>query len=199
MAARFSALMSGVPTDCISRERPRAGRAVRSRRSRCSPRPAAGCATATVDHATQEVHASSLSPILGIRLEWQGYPQCALYNGQGGPDGPFCASAHPFEWCAYPQVRARGRAAAAPRGPRQHLLSSSPRSLHESHRLSAMGSGRHEQGSYRQQVQHNQFSKRQPWYDWMDRRCSWYRAQQPQARRRLPGVSIHRWLYSQPW
>ena len=59
-------------------------------------------ATATVDHATQEVRLTSLSPILGIRLEWQGYPQCALYNGQGGPDGHSALPAHPFEWCAYP-------------------------------------------------------------------------------------------------
>jgi hypothetical protein len=41
------------------------------------------------------------NPILGIRLDWEGYPQCALYNGVGGPDDHAGLAASPFQWCAY--------------------------------------------------------------------------------------------------
>jgi len=49
--------------------------------------------------------ASSL-PILGIRYDWEGYPQCALYNGRGGPDDHTALPAAPFEWCAHPSGEA---------------------------------------------------------------------------------------------
>jgi sialate O-acetylesterase len=40
--------------------------------------------------------------IYGIRYAWEGYPQCLLYNGKGGPDDHEGIAASPFEWCAYP-------------------------------------------------------------------------------------------------
>lgn len=48
-----------------------------------------------------EVFLSAAAPILGIRLEWEGYPQCALYNGVGGPDSHTALAAPPFQWCAF--------------------------------------------------------------------------------------------------
>ena len=60
-------------------------------------------ANASVDAKLREVHlTSAASPFLGIRLEWEGYPQCSLSNGRGGPDGHKSLAAGPFEWCAYP-------------------------------------------------------------------------------------------------
>jgi hypothetical protein len=35
----------------------------------------------------------------GVRLEWEGYPQCALYNGQGGPNDHSGLPAKPFLHC----------------------------------------------------------------------------------------------------
>jgi sialate O-acetylesterase len=40
--------------------------------------------------------------VYGIRYAWEGYPQCLLYNGIGGPDNHVGIAAAPFEWCAYP-------------------------------------------------------------------------------------------------
>lgn len=40
--------------------------------------------------------------ILGIRFNWDLYPECALYNGRGGPDDHAGLAMAPFEWCAYP-------------------------------------------------------------------------------------------------
>jgi sialate O-acetylesterase len=40
--------------------------------------------------------------VYGIRYAWEGYPQCLLYNGKGGPDDHKGIAASPFEWCAYP-------------------------------------------------------------------------------------------------
>jgi sialate O-acetylesterase len=49
---------------------------------------------------------SAETPVLGIRLAWQDYPQCGLYNGGvvggGGPEDASCLPAAPFQWCAYP-------------------------------------------------------------------------------------------------
>ena len=51
-----------------------------------------------------EVLLNAGKPILGIRLDWEGYPQCALYNGVGGPDSHTAIAASPFQWCAYGTV-----------------------------------------------------------------------------------------------
>ena len=40
-------------------------------------------------------------PILGIRFDFGGMPQCALYNGVGGPDDHQGLAAPPFQYCAY--------------------------------------------------------------------------------------------------
>jgi hypothetical protein len=45
-------------------------------------------------------------PIFGIRLHWSNYPECALYNGMGGPDDHQGLPASPVEWCAYPTGQA---------------------------------------------------------------------------------------------
>jgi sialate O-acetylesterase len=58
-------------------------------------------AEATIFHG-QKIMLESTDPILGIRLNWEGYPQCAVYNGSGGPDDHAGLPAAPFEWCAYP-------------------------------------------------------------------------------------------------
>ena len=59
-------------------------------------------ANASVDAELREVRLASSSPVVGIRLEWEGYPQCSLSNGLGGPDDHTGLAAAPFEWCAYP-------------------------------------------------------------------------------------------------
>ena len=51
-----------------------------------------------------EVLLNAGKPILGIRLDWEGYPQCALYNGVGGPDSHTAIAASPFQWCPYGTV-----------------------------------------------------------------------------------------------
>lgn len=43
---------------------------------------------------------------VGVRLEWEGFPQCALYNGVGGPDDHSGLPAAPFEWCMYSSGKA---------------------------------------------------------------------------------------------
>jgi sialate O-acetylesterase len=40
--------------------------------------------------------------IFGIRYAWEGRPECALYNGYGGPDDHAGLPSAPFQWCAYP-------------------------------------------------------------------------------------------------
>jgi sialate O-acetylesterase len=61
-------------------------------------------AVVTILHGQKIMLESSSTdhPILGIRLNWEGYPQCAVYNGHGGPDDHAGLPAAPFEWCAYP-------------------------------------------------------------------------------------------------
>jgi len=54
------------------------------------------------------VRLTSPSPIVGIRLSWEGYPQCALYNGVGGPDNHTALAAAPFQWCSYGTVGGAG-------------------------------------------------------------------------------------------
>lgn len=46
--------------------------------------------------------AGTTDRILGIRYAWDGYPQCVLFNGEGGPDDHAGVAAAPFEWCAFP-------------------------------------------------------------------------------------------------
>jgi len=38
--------------------------------------------------------------IYGIRYAWEGRPECALYNGEGGPDDHAGLPSAPFHWCA---------------------------------------------------------------------------------------------------
>ena len=40
--------------------------------------------------------------IFGVRYAWESYPQCLIYNGQGGPDDHAGIPGAPWEWCAYP-------------------------------------------------------------------------------------------------
>ena len=40
-------------------------------------------------------------PIQGIRFDFEGMPQCSLYNGVGGPDDHQGLAAPPFQYCAY--------------------------------------------------------------------------------------------------
>jgi sialate O-acetylesterase len=58
-------------------------------------------AEATILHGPK-IMLESTDPILGIHLNWEGYPQCAVYSGSGGPDDHAGLPAAPFEWCAYP-------------------------------------------------------------------------------------------------
>ena len=44
----------------------------------------------------------SSDTIFGVHFQWENFPQCALYNGDGGPDGHQALPAPPAEWCAYP-------------------------------------------------------------------------------------------------
>lgn len=46
--------------------------------------------------------AGEVDAVYGIRYAWEGYPQCLLYNGVGGPDDHEGIAGSPFEWCAYP-------------------------------------------------------------------------------------------------
>ena len=58
-------------------------------------------ATATIKDG--EIHLESKEEeIFGIRFGWEGFPQCALYNGVGGPDDHGGIAAKPFEWCLHP-------------------------------------------------------------------------------------------------
>ena len=41
----------------------------------------------------------SLAAIWGLRLQWEGAPQCGLYNGLGGPADGTAIVAAPFQWC----------------------------------------------------------------------------------------------------
>jgi Carbohydrate esterase, sialic acid-specific acetylesterase len=50
----------------------------------------------------QQEQEQQQGPIFGIRLHWSNYPECALYNGMGGPDDHQGLPASPVEWCAYP-------------------------------------------------------------------------------------------------
>ena len=50
----------------------------------------------------------SPSEIVGLRLHWEGYPQCALYNGVGGPDSHTALAAAPFQWCVHGTVGGAG-------------------------------------------------------------------------------------------
>ena len=40
--------------------------------------------------------------IQGVHIHWENYPQCGLYNGNGGPDDHQGLPAAPTEWCAHP-------------------------------------------------------------------------------------------------
>ena len=53
------------------------------------------------DQVTLMTHDPTTS-IYGIRYAWQGRPECALYNGQDGPEDHAGLPASPFRWCAYP-------------------------------------------------------------------------------------------------
>ena len=48
------------------------------------------------------IQAINYGPIFGVRIHWEEYPQCALYNGNGGPDDHEGLPAFPTEWCAHP-------------------------------------------------------------------------------------------------
>jgi sialate O-acetylesterase len=54
-----------------------------------------------IQEDTVTIQASN-NEILGVHLHWENFPQCALYNGQGGPDDHSGLPAPPAEWCAYP-------------------------------------------------------------------------------------------------
>jgi hypothetical protein len=45
-----------------------------------------------------------ISAVVGLRYAWEGYPQCVLYDGRGGPDDQLGRGlpVPPFEWCRYP-------------------------------------------------------------------------------------------------
>jgi sialate O-acetylesterase len=45
-----------------------------------------------------------VSAVAGLRYAWDGYPQCVLYDGRGGPDDQLDGGlpVPPFEWCRYP-------------------------------------------------------------------------------------------------
>lgn len=43
--------------------------------------------------------ATHVRKVHGIRYAWEARPQCALYNGVGGPDDHSGIAAAPFEWC----------------------------------------------------------------------------------------------------
>lgn len=45
---------------------------------------------------------TQVADVLGIRYAWEGYPQCILYNGNGGPDDHTALAAAPFEVCLHP-------------------------------------------------------------------------------------------------
>jgi len=45
---------------------------------------------------------SEVGPIFGVRYAWELYPQCLIYNGDGGPDDHAGIPGAPWEWCAYP-------------------------------------------------------------------------------------------------
>lgn len=49
-----------------------------------------------------EIPPSDDLEVYGIRYAWEGQPECALYNGEGGPDDHLGIPAAPFKWCAYP-------------------------------------------------------------------------------------------------
>lgn len=49
----------------------------------------------------------NVTKIYGIRYAWEGRPECALYNGKGGPEDYASLPAAPFEWCAYPSGKAK--------------------------------------------------------------------------------------------
>ena len=42
-----------------------------------------------------------------VRYAWNGYPQCAIYDGVGGPDNHTGVAAAPFRW-ALPRASGRG-------------------------------------------------------------------------------------------
>ncbi len=44
---------------------------------------------------------TNVSSIYGIRYAWEGRPECALYNGQGGPEDHSGIPTAPFQWCAF--------------------------------------------------------------------------------------------------
>jgi hypothetical protein len=68
----------------------------------------------TIDKASALVTLrASSAPILGVRFAWEGYPQCALYNGAGGPDNHTAVAARPFQWCAYGTSTGAGAWAAS--------------------------------------------------------------------------------------
>lgn len=58
----------------------------------------------TIDTVNGEIVLSTdqLADIVGVRYAWEAYPECVIYNGQGGPDDHLGFSASPFEWCAFP-------------------------------------------------------------------------------------------------
>jgi len=57
---------------------------------------------ATVSENKVKLKLETNTTILGIRYNWEGFPQCALYNGNGGPDDHNGVPTAPFEWCVYP-------------------------------------------------------------------------------------------------
>jgi sialate O-acetylesterase len=52
---------------------------------------------------TMELLVSPNVDAVALRYAWEGYPQCVIYDGWGGPDSHFIGlPVAPFEWCRYP-------------------------------------------------------------------------------------------------
>jgi len=52
----------------------------------------------SVNALSADVTLSAGESIVGVRFAWEGYPQCALYNGEGGPDDHAGIAATPFRF-----------------------------------------------------------------------------------------------------
>ncbi|VEU37517.1 unnamed protein product [Pseudo-nitzschia multistriata] len=45
---------------------------------------------------------SNVGPVFGVRYAWELYPECLVYNGEGGPDDHAGIAGAPWEWCSEP-------------------------------------------------------------------------------------------------
>ena len=72
----------------------------------------------TVTNNTAFLFLDKYDTIMGVRYAWDAQPECALYNGKGGPDDHSGLTAAPFEWCADPS----GEGAWTGRGCRHSVL-----------------------------------------------------------------------------